>query len=491
MAYRPVMPTDDDTTGDGAAKPDGGLVEATTSTEHQSDDGLRWTATAGTWILRDDSGTAKCSMSFVSYETETDAAAQRPVMFVFNGGPGSSSIWLHLGLFGPRRIDLGDGLRAPAAPYELVDNPASVLPVTDLVFIDPVGTGFGRPAEGVETKEFHGLEQDAKWVGEFIRTWLSRRGRWGSPKFLAGESYGTMRAAAMARTLGDQHGITMNGIVLISTVVSMATLYGGGGNDLPYVLALPTLAATAYNHGRTGPGVGDSLEAVVATAESFALDDYARALLREHLLDDDDRRAVASRLSELTGIEESVLLRNRLRLPKERFRKELLRDAGVVVGHFDSRITTTEADAGDDATSDDASYWTVRFPFSGAWHHYLRHELGVDQPQRYEVLDPFLGRDWVWGEAGTNQYVDTAAWLRDAMLRDRDLAVFMANGYFDFATPFFAAEWSLEHLSLPTERRAAMEFRRYRAGHMMYTDQRECTALANDIRDFLLRSLKR
>lgn len=468
-----------------ASPDDGGLVEDEATAQHTGLEGMRWTSTCGTWVLRDAVGEAKCSMSFVSYVADSGPAEERPVMFVFNGGPGSSSIWLHLGVMGPRRIDFGDGLQAPQPPYSLVDNPDSPLRVTDLVFIDPVGTGFSRPAKGVELSEFHGLTQDAMWVGEFIRTWLTRNGRWSSAKYVAGESYGTTRAAALAKHLGDEQGMALAGVLLISTVISFSTLFPGGGNDLPYVLALPTLTAIAHAHGRTATSAGADLESVVRASEAFALGEYAGALLREHLLSHAERQEIAERLEALTGMSVPFLLRNRLRIPKERFRKQLLREERLVVGHFDGRITSPDVDPGAEAAQDDAALWTVRHPFSALWHHYMRAELGAQTSERYEVLKMGLGNDWSWGPAGTNQYVDVATGLRDAMTRNPELRVFVANGYYDLATPYFAAEWSLEHLGLPEPLRSALTFQRYRAGHMMYTDAGEAAALARDVRDFV------
>jgi carboxypeptidase C (cathepsin A) len=459
------------------------LRERSSTTEHKVG-GLTYTATAGRWPLKDTDGTVKCAVSFVSYVAAGTKDTARPITFVFNGGPGSAAVWLHLGLFGPRRIDLGDGLAPPVAPYALVDNEHTLLDVTDLVFIDPVETGFSTAAEGVDKTEFLGLEEDVRWVGEFIRLWVARNGRWASPKLVAGESYGTTRAAGLASHLAEVHGMSLSGVLLISSVLLFQTLTPAVGNDLPHVLALPTLAATAWYHGK-GEYAGSSLDEAVTAAEDFATSTYASYLLREPRATDDERDAVAKQLGGLIGLPTDIILRNRLRVPKNRFLKELRRDEGVVVAHFDGRIIGQDIDAGAAGTEDDPSFWTVRWPYTAAYMHYLRSELDVDADEPYVVINMTLGADWKWGEAGNGKYADVASGLRQTMLRDPHLGVFLANGYFDFATPFFAAEWTLDHLGLPPERAKSIVMRRYKAGHMMYTDTACLAEVSGDIRAFI------
>ena len=466
-------------------------VDRESVTQHEAQDlcgGLSWTATAATWTLRDQAREARCTRSFVSYVRQGEQgvrAADRPVTFIFNGGPGASAVWLHLGVFGPRRLDFADGLAPLTPPYRLVDNPDTLLAVSDLVFIDPDDTGYSRVAPGVERGEFLGLDEDVTWVGEFIRTWLTRQGRWASPTYVAGESYGTTRAAALADHLGAEHGIGVSGVLLISSVLLFQTLYADVGNDLPYVLALPTLAATAWHHGKSDPALAD-LEAVVAAAEQLATGDYATYLLRENYVGDAERDALANRLARLLGVSTELLLRNRLRLPKDRFRKELRREDGLVVAHFDGRLVGHDADAGASSALEDPSFWQVRFPFTGAYLDYLREVLEVDVDESYVVVNTELGADWKWGEAAkVPKYVDVASRLREAMLRNPGLRVFLGNGYYDFATPFFAAEWTLDHLGLPADCAAGITMRRYRAGHMMYTDSACLSELAQDVSAFV------
>lgn len=446
--------------------------------------GMRWTATAGTWWLRDSDDKPKCSMSFVSYVRDDAPSGDRPVTFVFNGGPGSCAVWLHLGVFGPRRLDTGDGVTPVRPSQRVVDNPHTLLHVTDLVFIDPVATGFSRLADGEERKDYLGVEADVRWVGEFVRLYLARTGRWSSPVYVVGESYGTMRAALLAEHLVDKHGLAVSGVGLISSILLFQTLYPAVGNDLPYALTLPTMAATAWHHGLSDPDLG-SLDAVVDAAVELATGDYATLLLREHLATPAEREEIAQRLSRLIGVSADVLLRNRLRLSTSRFRKELRRADGIV-GHFDGRLLGHDDDTGHADAGDDPSFWAVRSPYTTAYLGYLREELGVDDDSNYVVLDAELGRDWKWqSDDGWPKYPDAASGLRRAMLRDPGLRVLLASGVYDFATPFYAAEWTLDHLGLPAERRKNITTTRYKGGHMMYTDEAELTALARDVETFL------
>jgi carboxypeptidase C (cathepsin A) len=357
---------------------------------------------------------------------------------------------------------------------------------TDLVFIDPVGTGFSRIADGVERKDLLGVEADVRWVGEFVRLYLSRTGRWSSPVYLAGESYGTTRAAALAEHLSEKHGLGVAGVALISSILLFQLVYPAVGNDLPYVMALPTLAATAWHHGMTAPHLG-SLEAVVDAAIDLATGDYASWMLREHRASADDTAALAQRLHDVTGIDSDILLRNRLRLTTSRFRKEL-RKADGIVGHFDGRLLGFDDDPGGAGAADDPSFWSVRSPFTTAYLSYLRDELNVDSDANYVVINTMLGTDWKWLADGAEpKYPDTASHLRRALLRDPALRVLLASGYYDFATPFYAAEWTFENLGLPPERRKNVTMTRYKGGHMMYTDETELAALSRDVEELLSR----
>jgi carboxypeptidase C (cathepsin A) len=441
---------------------------------------VAYRAVASTTNLRDDDGEPRASVFAVSY-TRTDAGepATRPLTFVFNGGPGSSSTWLHMGLVGPRRVDMPDG--PTVAPYRVRDNDASLLDVSDLVFVDPVSTGYSRPAGGKEAKQFHGFREDLESVGEFIRLHTTRAGRWESPKFLVGESYGTTRAAALARHLQERHGLFVAGVGLISAVLMFQGSRPVPGNDLPFVLSLPTYAATAWYHGRLDGRVGD-LQTLTHEVEAFALGDYASVLLQGSRAPDAARRSVLERLAAFTGLSQAFLEACDLRVAPQRFFKELLRDQRRTVGRLDTRFTGIDSDAAGEAAEYDPSYAVIQAPFTAAVNAYLRGELGFDSDLPYEVLNSEKVRPWKWGEDAENRYLDVASRLREAMSWDRGLRVLLASGYYDMATPFAAAEWTLDHMGLDPSLTGNVRTTRYEAGHMMYIHDESRDRLARELR---------
>jgi carboxypeptidase C (cathepsin A) len=443
---------------------------------------VAYRAVASTTTLRGVDGAPRASVFSVAY-TRTDAGdtAARPLTFVFNGGPGSSSTWLHLGLVGPRRVDVPDGPTTPTAPYRVIDNDASLLDVSDLVFIDPVSTGYSRAAAGQEAKQFHGFREDLESVGELIRLHTSRAGRWESPKFLVGESYGTTRAAGLADHLQSRHGMYVGGVGLISAVLMFQAARPAPGNDLPYVLSLPTLAATAWFHGKVRSG-HDELRALTDEVEGFALTDYASALLLGSRASDAARRSVRERLGAFTGLSHAYLEACDLRVTPARFFKELLRQERRTVGRLDSRFTGIDADAAGETPEYDPSYTVIQAPFTAAVNAYLRGELGFDSDLPYEVLNAELVRPWNYGPDGDNRYLDVASMLRQAMSRDRGLRVMLASGYFDLATPFAAAEWTLDHMGLDPSLAGNVRTARYEAGHMMYIHPPSRDRLAQELR---------
>ncbi|HWW61399.1 MAG TPA: peptidase S10, partial [Thermoanaerobaculia bacterium] len=318
---------------------------------------IAFTARAGTMVLRKDDGTPRASIFFVAYTRDGADPAKRPVTFTFNGGPGSSSVWLHMGAFGPKRVAYKDDIgNAAAPPYRLVDNEASILDTTDLVFIDPVTTGFSRAIPATDAKKFHGFEPDIESVGEFIRLWTTRYGRWSSAKFLAGESYGTTRAAGLAGWLQDQ-GMYLNGIVLISSILNFETARFDSGNDLPYILFLPTYTATAWYHKRLPREL--TLEQAVAESEAFALGEYTQALMKGDALPEAERKSIAQKLARLTGLSADYVERANLRIQISRFDKELLRDRRRTVGRLDSRFTGIDIDAAGEEPEFDPSYSSI------------------------------------------------------------------------------------------------------------------------------------
>jgi carboxypeptidase C (cathepsin A) len=446
---------------------------------------VAYRAVASTTTLRAEDGTPRASIFSVAY-TRTDAGdpAARPLTFVFNGGPGSSSAWLHLGLVGPRRVDMPDGPTAPPAPYRVVDNDASLLDASDLVLIDPVSTGFSRAAPGQDAKQFHGFREDLESVAEFIRLHTSRAARWESPKFLVGESYGTTRAAGLAHHLQDQHGMYLGGVGLISAVLNFQTSREAPGNDLPYVLNLPTFAAIAWYHGRLEHRDGD-LRTLTDEAERFALTDYAAVLLLGSRAPAADRAAVRDRLAAFTGLSRSFLESCDLRVTPARFFKELLRSERRTVGRLDARFTGIDSDAAGEVPEYDPSYPVIQAPFTAAVNAYLRGELGFESELPYEVLNGPRVRPWNYGEDAENRYLDVSSMLRQAMSRNRGLRVLLASGYYDVATPFAAAEWTLDHMGLDPGLAGNVRTTRYEAGHMMYIHPPSRERLARELRNLV------
>jgi carboxypeptidase C (cathepsin A) len=454
----------------------------TERTAHVAGGDVAYRVVASTTTLRGEEGEARASFFSVAY-TRTDAGdpAARPLTFVFNGGPGSSSAWLHMGLVGPRRVDMPDGPVAMPAPYRVVDNDDSLLDASDLVFIDPISTGYSRPAPGQEAKQFHGFKEDLESVGEFIRQYTSRAGRWESPKFLVGESYGTTRAAALARHLQQRHGLYVSGVGLISCILMFQANRPVPGNDLPYVLALPTYAATARYHGRLDPAFGD-LRALTDEVEEFALGEYATVLLQGGRAPAAASGAMRDRLARYTGLSPAFIDACDLRVAPHRFYKELLRSQRRTVGRLDTRFTGIDSDAAGSAPEYDPSYAVIQPPYTATVNAYLRGELRFESDLPYEVLNSEKVRPWNWGEAADNRYLDVASDLREAMSWDRNLRVLLASGYYDMATPFAAAEWTLDHMGLDPSLAGNVRRTRYEAGHMMYVHPPSRAELAGELR---------
>jgi carboxypeptidase C (cathepsin A) len=466
--------------------------EVLSSTSHQvviGGETVRYTATAGNYVLAEEDGTPKANVFFIAYTRDgVDDPRQRPVLFSFNGGPGSSSVWLHLGLFGPRRVAMEEEGWAPPPPYRLVDNEHSLLDLADLVFIDPVTTGFSRAVPVDEDKQFHGVEEDIASVGDFIRLWVARNERWASPKIVAGESYGTTRAAGLSGYLQQRHGMYLNGVVLVSSILDFQTARFDPGNDLPYLLFLPTYTATAWYHGQLpedlqqGPLI-DALD----EAESFALGDYALALLAGDDLPAAQRRATVEELARLTGLSREYVDGADLRPQIFRFTKELLREEERTVGRLDSRFTGIDRDAVGESFEFDPSMAAILGPYGALLNDYVRRELGYESDLPYEIL---TGRVHPWSFADfANRYVNVAETLRQAMTQNPYLKVFVASGYFDLATPYFATEYTFDHLGLDPTLTDNVEIHHYEAGHMMYIRYRELVQLKSDLAAFLAKAI--
>lgn len=480
----------------GGAGGAGDAGDRASTTDHRVEIGgqpVELTATAGTLTLKDEDGKPKASLFYTAYVRRgADDLGRRPITFTFNGGPGSSSVWLHMGAFGPRRVVLPDDASAPVPPCRMVDNAYSILDITDLVFIDPVSTGYSRAASGEDPKQYHGVTPDVESVGEFIRLYVTRHRRWASPKFLAGESYGTARAANLVNHMQDRHGMYFNGVLLISSVLHFQTILFGPDNDLPYILYLPGYAATAWYHGRLAPelqgdGSSGALRAVLDRAEAFALGEYAAALLQGNRLEAGARARVAAELAALTGLSVDFVTRCDLRIRLGRFAKELRRDEGRTVGRLDSRYTGMDRDAAGESFEHDPSYSAIQGVYTAAVNHYLRADLGYENDLPYEALTDKV-HPWDYDTA-RNRYLDVAEPLRQAMSRNPHLRVFVANGYYDLATPYCATEHTFSHLGLDPSLDGNIRMGYYEAGHKMYVHEPSLGRLKADLAAFFAAAL--
>ena len=462
---------------------------------------IRYTATTGTLVLKEENEKegekAKASVFFVAY-TRDDVAdsGSRPITFAFNGGPGSSSVWLHLGLLGPRRINPDDEGDPPQPPYQLINNDFSVLDKTDLVFIDPVSTGFSRAVPGEEAKQFHGFKKDIESVGDFILLYLGRYKRWGSPKFLIGESYGTTRAAGLSGYLQEQHGTYLNGIMLVSVVLNFQTIRFSPGNDLPYILFLPTYAAAALYHGKSAASreipllpvqVEEHIEATLEEVKAFAMREYTLALMEGSEIPPGTRADMIKRLAAYTGLSRDYLDWTDLRIEISRFCKELLRDEGRTVGRFDCRYTGIDRDSAGESFEYDPSSAIIQGAYTAMLNNYVRDELEFESDLPYEILSRRV-HPWNY-EQHQNQYVNVADTLRKAMTMNPALKVFVASGYYDLATPYLATEYTFTHLGLDKSLQDNITMAYYKAGHMMYIDMDELAKMKADLDVFLENAL--
>ncbi|HOT93032.1 MAG TPA: peptidase S10 [Anaerolineae bacterium] len=450
---------------------------------------IPYTATAGTLLLKDEEGQPKASLFYVAYtRDDVENVAQRPITFSFNGGPGSSSVWLHMGVVGPRRVLMDPEGNPLPPPYTLVNNEYSLLDVTDLVFIDPVSTGYSRAIPPEEAKQFHGVEQDIKSVGEFIRLYTTRAKRWASPKFLIGESYGTTRAAGLSGYLQNELGMYLNGIMLVSSVLNFQSIRFDLGNDLPYILFLPTYAAAAWFHNRLPADLQhQELRAVLAEVKAFAEREYTLALMQGARLPDKERRQIVTRLARYSGLSETYIEQTNLRINIHRFVKELLRDERRTIGRFDARFKGIDRDAAGEYHEYDPSYAIIQGAYTAMLNDYLRSELRFKSDLPYEILTGNV-EPWDYSKF-QNQYVNVAETLRGAMTQNPFLRVFVANGYYDLATPFFATEYTFDHLELDPSLQDHVTMAYYEAGHMMYLHQPSLAKLKADLARFLTAAL--
>ncbi|MDR2566050.1 MAG: hypothetical protein LBC97_08335 [Bifidobacteriaceae bacterium] len=421
--------------------------------------------------------------SYVALPDESNpapsASLKRPVVFVFNGGPGSSSAWLHLGLFGPRRVVALDGDRRLPPPPELVDNLETPLYQADLVLVDPVGTGFSRAIEGEDPHRHHGVEEDVESVSEVIRLWLARNGRWGSPVFIAGESYGVLRGTKIAAHLATRHGLYLAGLILISS--SLGGSGFGPGGFLASPGFLPTYAAVAHYHGLHP---GRELEDVVAEAERYTLEEYVPLLLQGNRASDEDRRRGIGGLAKLTGLSESFIDRANLLIDRRRFQTELLRDRGLVVGEIDGRITGWNPDRAAELPLRDPTDDALRGAYAAGINHYLRNELGFETDLPYEVLSDRV-QPWKPAQGKPFGGFGSVQALGLALRTNPHLKIFYQLGYYDVCVPYFAAHQDLAELEIPEELRAGIRVEHYKSGHMIYVDEPSRLAETAHIAEFL------
>jgi len=427
---------------------------------------------------------AKAAVYVTSYTVEQKNGG-RPVSFIFNGGPGSSSVWLHMGLLGPKRISpAGDGSGDDGAPpYTIRSNSLTLLTESDLVFVDPVGTGFSHVLGETEPDAFWGVEEDAEATAQLIRRYLSRHGRWNVPRYLIGESYGTIRiAAALDRMEDDYRGTSVNGVVLISPALYARTFIFSEGNDLPFVLFLPTLAAVAHYHGLTEE---KDFQELIENARQFAESTYLQALFRGSSIESGDKERLASTMSSLTGLSKEFLLRSALRVTPTRFMKELLRHQGRAIGRLDGRITTPEVEHAGDSVQTDPSRSAVDSAILAAFWDVVLRPMSLSTDREYQTLNFNANRRWRragGGESVFSGFLNVSSNLRKAMARNRDLRVLIINGYQDLTTAFFAAEYLIDHADLDPER---VLLRNYNGGHMMYLDPETFDRMSRELARFV------
>lgn len=457
---------------------------------------IPYTVTCGTLVLKEETekkgekeGEAegeqpKAQIFFIAYtRDDIEDKASRPITFSFNGGPGSSSVWMHLGLLGPRRVLMDEIGNPLPPPYRLVDNEFSMLDHTDLVFIDPVSTGYSRAIVGEKAKQFHGFKKDIESVGDFIRLYTTRYQRWLSPKFLIGESYGTTRAAGLSGYLQDRHGMYLNGLMLISSVLNFQTLEFERGNDMPYMLFLPTYTATAWYHRRLPADLQKDLVLAIKESEQFAFGEYATALLKGNSLTPEEYGSVVAKLARLTGLSEKYIEQTNLRVEIFRFTKELLRDERRTVGRLDSRFKGIDLDAAGERFEDDPSMVNIMGPYTATFYDYVRRELKFEIDLPYEILNIKV---WPWSYAEhENRYVEVSETLRRAMSINPFLKVYVANGYYDLATPYFASEYTFTHLGLDPILQSNLSMGYFEAGHMMYIHLPSLRKLKSELADFI------
>jgi carboxypeptidase C (cathepsin A) len=439
-------------------------------------------------LLKPD-GTSRASVFYVAY-TRVDKSeignrkseiTQRPVTFSFNGGPGSASVWLHLGALGPRRVKMNEDGSMPAPPFALVDNEFSLLNASDLVFIDPVATGFSRATKDEKPDEFFGDMADLDSVGEFIRLWTTRHDRWLSPKFVCGESYGVYRAAGLAEHLRARCGMYLNGLILVSGVLDFGTICGGTGNDLPYSLILPAYTAAAHYHKKLPADLSADLTKALAESREFAKGEFTAALLQGAALSPDAKEKIIAELVRLTGLNPSVIEDNNLRVDPAVFRKQLLHDEGLILGAYDGRLTGRDGDPASPGADFDPASAAVMGPFSAAMNSYVRGELKFEDDLPYELLTPV--QPWNYGVR--NNFANASDRLASVMNQEPYLKILVLGGRCDLVCPIDTMRHSVDHMGLADAYRKNVAFAEFDAGHMMYINLPDLKKMQAEIGKFV------
>jgi carboxypeptidase C (cathepsin A) len=442
---------------------------------------IRYTATAGTLPIRLDNGQIAARMFFVAYTKDGEDVKTRPISFLYNGGPGAATIWLHMGSFAPRHVEMAPDGFQPAPPYHLVDNENTLLDVTDMVFVDAIDTGYSRVVSGVNNQQFHGQSGDLRAFGEFISNYLRTYSRFPSPKYLIGESYGTIRSAGLSQEIQERHGIELNGIVLVSSLLTYQTLSPAPDNDVAYAANIETFTADAWYHKKLPADLQNlSLKQAVDQSRTFAWGDYMLALTKGNTLTDAERTAMAQKLARFTGLSQQFILNANLRVSAERFRKELLRDKRLAIGRLDGRFTSIDADAAGEREEFDISNSALQGPYTAMFQDYVKNELKWETDLHYPTSGNV--RPWTYDQ---NRYMDMTEALRSAMTHNPFLKVFVAIGYYDMATIMGGAEFNFTHLAYEKQVIDRVSYGYYEAGHMIYIRPSEHRKLKNDIVRFI------
>ncbi len=467
--------------------------ERTVVTEHTitiNGQQIPYKATAGTILLRDAKGHPTASMFYVAY-TRSDATdmSARPISFLYNGGPGSSTVWLHMGAYGPKMVATANAAPTGPAPYRIVDNPYSLLPVTDLVFIDAVGTGYSHTVGKATGKDFYGVDEDVRSFGQFIRRYVTKNDRWNSPKFLIGESYGTFRSAALGNYLQQHYNMDLNGIVLMSNVLDLGTISFAPGSDMPYIFYVPSYAAAAYYHKMLKNPPSDLVK-FLAAARQFASTDYAQALIKGSALGASEENAVAQRLSYFTGLSVNYLIKAKLRVNLPQFMVQLQRAKGLTTGRLDARFTGPLYDLLSEYAQYDPQATAISSAFTAAFDSYIREDLHYFSNRNYITESDQVNRKWDWKHAGMRGYgfpgsPNVEGDLIHALISNTRLHVQVENGYYDLATPFFATEYTMDHLGLPANIERHIQLRYYHSGHMMYLRPQSHKDLSGNVSQFI------